>query len=1017
MKSKLRILSLEDNPMDGELIQATLQDEWPHCEVVRVETREAFRAALAQGGFDLILSDNTLPKFEGREALVIARTEYPEVPFIYVSGTIGEEAAIESLRNGAVDYVLKHHLTALVPAVRRALREATERSARRDAEEELRRREERFRSLTESALDLVTILGLDGTFRYQSPSVQRVLGYLPENLLGRCAFEFIHADDLARVQAALQEVVQDPGKAITVEFRFRHQDGTWRDLEAIGKSLVHAPEVAGLVVNSRDVTPRKRAEEALRRSEEQVRRLIDSSLDMIIAVDEHCNITEFNPAAQTVFGYRKEEVLGRPVDLLYADPEEGHRVHDHTVVNGHCLREIVNRRKNGEPFPSVLAASVLLDDRGTLAGVMGISRDITKAKQAEEKLRQQQRLQQSILDTLPVGVWFMDARRTLQLVNPADYSIWTGGTGVPPERGKDFKLWQANLMQQVIKERWGIVRALTEGHATSQEAHSVVCFDGQARHILHSAVPLFDEAQRVQGALAINQDVTQSVLAHQQIRSQAELLDKARDAILVCDLERRIRYWNESAERLYGWTAKEAVGQDATGLLFADPPENLAAAEQRLLDQGEWVGEMTHQNKHGGTVIVESRWTLVRDEAGQPKAKLVINTDVTEKKQIESQFLRAQRLESIGMLASGLAHDLNNVLAPIMMSVPLLREQLKDPFALQTVDTLESSAQRGASLVEQILSFARGKEGERKQLQLKHLIRDIEKVVKQTFPKSIRFHFKISADLWPVEANPTQIHQVLLNLCVNARDAMPQGGRLTLSAENVVLDELQAQAFPSLQPGNYVVLQVADTGIGIPRDIRDKIFLPFFTTKTEGHGSGLGLPTALGIVKNHSGHLGMVSAEDQGTTFSVYLPAVSQKVETVLAAAPPSSPKGNGETILIAEDERGVREVIIALLTRNGYRVLAAEEGTAAVAIFAQHQDVIDLVMTDVNMPYMDGAALIRSLRKMKPEVKIAVMTGLADNFTSVQFSSGRPIPILRKPFNSASLLTAVHDALHSPAP
>ncbi|HEY6169815.1 MAG TPA: PAS domain S-box protein, partial [Verrucomicrobiae bacterium] len=256
MTANLRILNLEDSPNDLELMRRILQSEWPGCEVVPVSDRDEFASRLLQGGFDVVLSDNTLPGFDGVSALKLAREVAPDVPFIFVSGTIGEEFAIESLRNGATDYVLKHHMNALVPAVKRALREAEERARRHQAETTLRRREQYFRALTENLLDIVTILSADGRFRYNSPSAERVLGFTPGELADRIAFELIHPDDVAAARSTLADCVQHPGRVVQLEFRFRHKDGSYRYLESVGRSLLDHPEIAGVVVNSRDITDR-----------------------------------------------------------------------------------------------------------------------------------------------------------------------------------------------------------------------------------------------------------------------------------------------------------------------------------------------------------------------------------------------------------------------------------------------------------------------------------------------------------------------------------------------------------------------------------------------------------------------------------------------------------------------------------------------------------------------------------------------------------------------------------------
>ncbi|MGL5879321.1 MAG: ATP-binding protein, partial [Xenococcaceae cyanobacterium] len=358
--------------------------------------------------------------------------------------------------------------------------------------------------------------------------------------------------------------------------------------------------------------------------------------------------------------------------------------------------------------------------------------------------------------------------------------------------------------------------------------------------------------------------------AEQKIREQAALLDVVTDAIYVKDLNRRILLWNKCAEDMYGWLAEEVLGQNCHDFFYQEQLVELEQGWMSVLEKGEWQGELHKLTKSGDKIVVSSRWTLVRDRHQQPKAILAVDTDITEKKQLEAQFFRAQRLESLGTLASGIAHDLNNILTPILAASQLLPLKLVDADK-QTRDLLkivEDSSKRGADLVRQILSFARGVEGKRTNLQLGHLILEIARIAKSTFPKSIAICKDISSrSLWTVSADPTQIHQVFMNLCVNARDAMPNGGTLSLAAENVVLDENFAKIYLDAKVGHYVAIAVTDTGCGIAKEVLERIFEPFFTTKELGKGTGLGLSTALGIIKSHGGFVTVESELDRGTTF------------------------------------------------------------------------------------------------------------------------------------------------------
>lgn len=405
-------------------------------------------------------------------------------------------------------------------------------------------------------------------------------------------------------------------------------------------------------------------------------------------------------------------------------------------------------------------------------------------------------------------------------------------------------------------------------------------------------------------------------------------------------------------------------------------------------------------------IIVESRWTLLREYEKKGQSILVVNTDITQKKELEAQFFRAQRLESIGTLASGIAHDLNNVLAPILMSAQLLESQLHDDRSKRLLPILISNAKRGANLVKQVLSFTRGVEGDRTFLQLNHLIREIHQFVKETFPKSIEISTHIAPNLLTVSADVNQLHQVLINLCVNARDAMPNGGRLTISAENFVVDQNYAKMYLDAQVGSYVLLTVADTGVGIAQKILDRIFEPFFTTKDLGKGTGLGLSTLVGIIKSHGGFVNVYSEVGKGSQFKVYLPA--QETTENAEEQELGLPCGNGELILVVDDEDSIRDVTKRSLENYNYKAITACDGIEAIALYAEHQNEISVVLTDMVMPSMDGVTTIRTLRKMNPAVKIIAVSGLAFSEKIHTVTNMGVKAFLSKPYTAEQLLQTI---------
>jgi len=383
---------------------------------------------------------------------------------------------------------------------------------------------------------------------------------------------------------------------------------------------------------------------------------------------------------------------------------------------------------------------------------------------------------------------------------------------------------------------------------------------------------------------------------------------------------------------------------------------------------------------------------------------------------LEARLLRAQRVESIGSLASGIAHDLNNILTPIVMSVALLRDE-ETSASRPLVRTIDISVQRAIGIVKQLLTFARGKEGRKLPIQVGQVIREIVTLVRETFPRSIRVEDRCAPDLWPVQADATQFHQVLLNLCVNARDAMPTGGTLTLRADNTLLDEHFASMNKEASPGPHVRIQVQDTGTGIPDAVRDRIFECFFTTKDQGAGSGLGLTTVQGIVRDHKGFLTFTTAAGRGTCFEIHLPATPDGASCgKLLEVVHSAPRGRGELVLVVDDEPIICEATRRALEHHGYTVLEAHDGIQALACFSAHQNGVRVVVTDYMMPLMDGMTLCRALRALSPGIPIVVSSGgLFDQMGGDALNAFEALgirEILYKPHTSVVLLDAIHRVL-----
>jgi PAS domain S-box-containing protein len=511
----------------------------------------------------------------------------------------------------------------------------------------------------------------------------------------------------------------------------------------------------------------------------------------------------------------------------------------------------------------------------------------------------------------------------------------------------------------------------------------------------------------------IIRDITERKRAEERIREQAAFLDEAQEAIMVRNLENRILYWNHGAERLYGWTAEEVLGEDIRHLHYRSEPQQLDQITESVVINGIWKGETRQVNRQGKELVIDSRMTLIRDDRGKPKSILAINTDITEKKKLEAQFLRAQRMENIGLLSGGIVHDLNNLLTPITVGVSLLRPHLSSEDDQHTLSIINVNAQRGAELMKQLLSFARGADENRIMLQARHLIKELVATLRETFPKNIDIQFLAPADLSLVVANATQLYQALMNLTLNARDAMPSGGLLKIAAENVEFDEKRALIKSEAQPGHHVLITVEDTGVGISADMLDRIFDPFFTTKEAGKGTGLGLSTTFGIVKNHGGFMDFSSVPGGGSQFKIYLPALGSHTPAPLTPPDHCSYRGDGKMVLVVDDETGIREVAARALEARGYKTLSAKDGTEALAAYVGHKEQVKAVVMDMMMPHMNGLQTIRALKKLNPQLKVITTSGGPyDETRQIESARLEVNAFLPKPFDTESLLEKLSEVL-----
>jgi len=719
--------------------------------------------------------------------------------------------------------------------------------------------------------------------------------------------------------------------------------------------------------------------------------------------DDDGTVVEISHALATLLDVKPAEAIGRNFSTLLApklysehiDLSVPFSVSDLTLVHN---SEIVQLRLSQKRLP--LSPPLMLY----------LFTDFTRQKHIEQELNRANRdlhivddQLQAVIDAVPAYISWVSKDGTYLGVNQHLANLL--GLRISEIVGQRVGFRGDDVFEQITKTFFATnERQISAEYRISIEEKSLVTLLFGHKYFDNSA------------AVFVGVDISQRKLMEEQLREQAKLLEVTQDAIIVVDENDVILFWNSGAERLYGWKREEALGNRKADLL-SDHKEfkEHFEAQARTFETGEWEGELHQRTREGKKVVVQSRRTLLDSIGNQPRKVLIVNTDITEKKHIQSQLFRNQRVENIGTLASGIAHDMNNVLTPIMASLELLKQKLDDEKSQKRISMLESSAHRGKALMEQILLFARGQEGEMSVLDLRQVIKDITTLIEQTFPKNISVEVNIDRNVSLIMGDSTQLHQVLLNLVVNARDAMPEGGKITISLSPVSVSAADARTNIDASPGSYLLLTVSDTGTGIPQEYLDKIFDPFFTTKPEGKGTGLGLSTVLSIIRAHKGFVEINSTVNVGTSFKIYLPTAVGTVKADGASfVGVSADKGKGEAILVVDDDEAVSEVAAELLQNAGYTTLLAKDGEEALALYIKNFHNIRLVLTDMVMPKMDGSNLIRSLRAVQPSVKIIAMSGLMDKEKLMKMAGVESGAFITKPFTGEALLQTVHRFLHS---
>jgi PAS domain S-box-containing protein len=871
-----------------------------------------------------------------------------------------------------------------------------------------------YRRLFETAQDGILILDAEsGQVVDANPFMKDLLGYSQKEFLGKKLWEIGPFQGSAASKITFAEL-QCADRIRYEGLPLETKDGQQVEVEFISNAFL-VDERRLIQCNIRDIRERRRAEQRATLLNTCISNLND--IVMVLETDpagaEEPRIVFANAAFERLMGYSFAEAFGQRWGVLEgikSDPRIVKEIRQALQTNQPIRRRIICYAKDGTEHWLDIDIVPIFDVGGQCTHFAVIERDITEEKKSEEQLLWKTAFFEAQVNSSLDGILVVDGDGKKILQNQQMDDLWR----IPPEYVTDVddqrRLdWVAGQIKNPQQFREGVAHLYAHPDQISRDELELA--DG--RSFDRYSAPVRGRDAKVYGRIWAFRDVTERKRHEARFR---RLVNSNAQGVVFWNAKGEITEANDAFLHLVRYPREDLKAGRID--LAALTPAEYAAADQHCTLEIAAHGvcapyEKEYIRKDGSRVPILLGAARFEDS---PLEGVCFIVDLSERKKLEQQFLRAQRMESIGTLAGGIAHDLNNILAPIMMSIEMLKLTSTDPEADTILETISRSAKRGADIVRQVLSFARGVEGERIEVQPKHLLNELENIIRDTFPKDILQNFSVPNDIWTILGDPTQVHQILLNLCVNARDAMPQGGTLNISVRNSVLDQPALSMNPKAVPGRYIHLVVSDSGTGIPADLIDKIFEPFFTTKELNKGTGLGLSTVMAIVKSHSGIINVYSEPGKGTAFSVYLPAmkIAKDPENDSSSAV-IIPRGKGETVLVVDDEPSILSITNRTLESFGYRVLSATDGAEAVALYAKHQHDIAVVVTDMMMPIMDGGALIRVLTRINPAVRIVATSGLAPNKSAGNSSETNIRHFLTKPYAADVLLVAVRNVLDQP--
>ncbi len=896
-------------------------------------------------------------------------------------------------------------------------------TSRKQADSQLQRHKvslaasQRIAHLGSWELDLVNVDNLsEGGLRW-SDEVFRIWGHEPhaievtyDNFLAA-----VHPDDRELIADAVASALREQ-RPYDLIHRIVRPDGSERTVreQAAFEFDAQSGQASRMIGTVLDITEQRATDRALRRAHDRLQNA--QRIGDIGDWDWDLVTKEITWSPQLFTMTQRDAGAGAPTD--YAEMEQLFEEESRAILQQHMTRalesgevqhyELIVVRPDGSRITVEAYAVPERDASGVVRYLRGTMQDISGRKQAEAVLAASEQRLELATQSAGIGIWdfgLVDGtlvwdKRTYELHGVTEQTFMGS-----------FEDWQ----RRVHPDDWQRVLAAYTDALSGQRAYDltfrVLWPSGEIRHLEAHAILQRAADGTPLRMIGANWDVTARKREEAALSQLADIVAASDDAIIGNDLDSMVTSWNRGAEKVFGYSAAEMVGSSSLRLSPLDRQHEESDIIGRVRN-GESVEqfETLRRTRSGRLIEVSMTASPIRDASGRIVGISTVGRDISERKKLERQFYRAQRMESIGTLAGGIAHDLNNALSPIILSLDLLKASFPDDDSQELLALVDASAAHAADMVRQVLSFARGVEGKRLEIDIKTLVSDVEKISRDTFPKSIAVTARTAPDLRSVLGDRTQLQQVLVNLCVNARDAMPNGGHLAIIADNVRFDAQQDSLPEMLTAGEYVCLRVEDSGEGIAPDVIERIFEPFFTTKEVGKGTGLGLSTSSAIIKSHGGVMRVYSEQARGTTFTLYLPAHLDPSQ-VSPLATEAAPKGNGELVLVVDDEPAVRLITRRILEAYGYRVMLASDGAGGLTQFDEHRADIAVVLTDMMMPVMDGPTMIRSLRERQPAVRIIGTSGLSSHEYDESSQSGLRY-FVRKPCTADTLLRTLHSIL-----